>query len=233
MVADISHRAHAGLGRSPVYGRARKCWEVRSAAATTIIVIMGLVERACAGAAVIVSLGCRPGPGDNPTRLTDTTAAEFGWACDGEGCSIEELPSTPPPVAVGDAAVGYRTVWGRLFLICSALGVDGESGWGTWPGLCRATTCATTSDCPQLYPFRDVFEFDCVDELCQARDTATYSRDGLRIMEAQSACFAAAPRADTSDQNEPDIAVALAAIDASCDEDGFCSVPDECRAFSG
>lgn len=193
---------------------------------------MFAIDRTGACAILAFAVGCRPGPADNPPSLTDTTTAEFAWRCVDDGCDLGALAETPPALPVGSSGVGYEEVWGRFFHICSAFGIDGEEGWGMAPGVCRATTCADDSDCPQVFQFRDVAEFECAEGMCQARDISAHARDRLDVIDAQSLCFATAPRSATADQSAPDVAAALAAIDDACDNDGACSIPSECEAFS-
>jgi hypothetical protein len=86
--------------------------------------------------ALVLMVGCAvqrvPTAADNPTRIVDSTGAEFGWVCDHDGCSV--APTVDGYVAEINGA-------DRNYVIVGA-------HWFKWE---RIVACNVDADCPQLY----------------------------------------------------------------------------------
>lgn len=130
-----------------------------------------------------------PGPEDNPPVLVDTTGIEFEWACDGSGCKLGNFGIAPACDPQESAIFGLA--WGRFYEICSVC--DGESR----PDGCRPVSCKTDSDCPQIFWYTEMAEYECRHGLCQNLDTDKFPTSSLDIYDLFTLCFADIDRMNT------------------------------------
>jgi hypothetical protein len=189
-------------------------------------------------AIVTIAPACRRseyGPEDNPTKVRDVSAVEFGWSCTSIGCGITALPTTPAPDACGgDDTPNYGWSWGRYFEVCSVCDPsDATYRFSTTPGQCRLLACSTSMDCPVMFDISPVDVYECVEGLCENTDQGRWPRTPLRRMDAEQLCFAVHARAETRTLTSPATVQVEADLDASCAGQAFddaCSLPAGCRA---
>lgn len=173
-----------------------------------------------------LAAGCaehHPGAADNPTLLTDTTGATFGWSCTESGCSLTSWPDVVPAHAC-DLGWRWSYIWGRYVDVCAICPFE-TGGWHTWPALCRPVACESDDECPAIAGSPDAW-FVCVDGLCQDRSVATDFTLDRHV--ADELCYRDVPREDTA-AIEPYEDPRQQALNETCPHDGAtCELSPEC-----
>ena len=163
---------------------------------------------------------------ENPSVLTDTTGATFGWSCPASGCGLEVIASTPHLPVDCPAGSGWGWVAGTFFETCyfepDGLG-DGAAA--TFPASCRPVVCSSDQDCPYA-AFGDNTAYACRNGLCE-------SEEPLGADDVLALCLSSMPRPTTCDVAATSTSPAMekwsADVGVSCPPSGPCTVPPDCR----
>jgi hypothetical protein len=156
----------------------------------------------------------------NPTKVCEAPdGACWEWNCESDGClpgfTDEIDPAGLPDCATGE---GPYASWGNgrfleIYAFCDESPDDGM--WASTAADGRLLLCEEDADCPQSKPSN---LNECVQGLCQNKDTDLYPRNVITTSDAEALCFAGFNRAETVN----DIALVssvFADIDAACSGD--------------
>jgi hypothetical protein len=158
----------------------------------------------CAVLLVMVVAGCAEENVNwgNPTKVCEAPdGACWDWECKSDGCLpgfTDEIEDAWLPQCAENEGVYASWVGGRffsIFIFCYE-STDEDTGiyWSASPHQGRILVCESDDDCPQSKPSN---RNECVNGLCQNKDTNLYPRDQITTSDAESLCFAGFNRAET------------------------------------
>jgi len=163
----------------------------------------------------------------NPSRLTDSSGAEFGWVCDAFGdCEIEAEPVAPEPPCGAEQTPGYGFVASRFV---SIVGACNNTWFANWT---RPVVCTRDDDCPQILQFSTDYRFGCVRGLCQNVDERSFPSGYVLKEDAFLLCFGPISRELTLAPGTPEEVMVSTWVNGACpgfvDEPCTSPLPDEC-----
>jgi hypothetical protein len=161
-------------------------------------------------------------PNSLPTRIRDTTGAEFEFAA-GDLVRLERVDGLA--IECGGKQIEEFAFWrGRtgLAMVC---GIDPNSQSAA-DYLCRPMACDRAAECP--------LGFGCDQSLCQCVTGECMRLDGgnrIDSLELMARCLGSTPRFPDCQEAyfDPSWGMVSRILLTECDGEGLCTVPDECR----
>jgi hypothetical protein len=163
---------------------------------------------------------------ENPSVLTDTVGATFGWSCPSTGCQLDNIATQSPLPTDCPVGAGWGWIAGRFFSLCYfEPDSSGNGGFTIFDESCRPVVCNADDDCPYA-AFGDNIVYGCHHGLCE-------SQEALFQPDVEMLCLAGTTRPATCNiggtQSSPTVAQIISEVSATCPAAGPCNVPGSCR----
>lgn len=160
--------------------------------------------------------------GRSPTRIRDTTGAEFEFAA---GDPLRLRPVDDLPIECGGKPIEEFAFWhGRtgLAMVC---GIDPNSQ-NPADYLCRPVACDGTAECPAGFGC-DQGRCQCLTDECMQLDGG----DKIHSLELMARCLGPTPRFPRCLEafTDPSWGMVSRVLLTECDAEGLCTVPEACR----